>query len=376
MIQIRGIAATIAIVLGAYAAEARDLREEHVYFAAGQQSVELRDQIIGYESVSYHVHGIAGETLSVTLKTPNTSTYFNIYEPGSGPGDKALAVSEFTGPRVPDINVFKDELKHTGDYIISVYMVRAAARRNEVSSFALDVALEGGPVVETAEEDQAMRFGPDHWIVDVNSRLRVHSQPSSASPLIGYFLPGTALRNLGCQHHDTHTWCEVERPNGQNRGWVAAEYLRSSNRPLPASDEKSEVYGHSHGWNILVSKDRNLGCLAEVERNGVQVQIGLDRRDMSTYFAIFTKDRIGAQEGQHLAARFHLDGDIFYADVHEENRGGYEGGYVHINNPAFLTDLADAHDLAVYAGGNAPIHVDLTGSKRAIGRVLDCQMHQ
>lgn len=372
---LKAIAASAAILSGVTASEARDIRDEHVFFAAGQQAVEIEDRIVGYETVSFHVHGIAGETMSVTLRTANTSTYFNVYEPGTGPGDKALAVSEFIGPRVPDLNVFEDELKQTGDYIIAVYMVRAAARRDEVSAFALDIAIAGGPRVGTAAEAGAMRIGPDHWVVEVKSRLRVHQQPSPSAPVTGFLLPGAAVRNLGCRVEGADTWCEVERPNGQNRGWVSAEYLRPSNRPIPAADEKYEVYGHSHDWNILVARDRALGCLAEVERDGVQVQIGLDRRDLSTYFAIFTKAAIGAQEGEHVAARFHLGDDVFYGDVHEEKRPGYEGGYVHVNNPAFLTDLAAAHEVTVYVGGQAPVHVDLSGSKRAIGRLLDCQMH-
>lgn len=371
----RNIAAGLTLLLGTIQAEARDLRVERIHIPEGQQSIQVQDLIVGYEAVSYRVHGIIGETLQATLNTSDTQTYFNVYGPGDGPGDQALAISEFTGPQVPAINMVELPLNATGDYTISVYMVRAAARRGEVSRFALDVSLVGGPEVESAEAAQVAAAGFDHWVVDVNSRLRVHETPSISAPVVASLLHGTSVRNLGCRRSGVFSWCEVARPDGSDRGWVSAQYLTPSNTPLPSENDTYQMYGHSRGWNILVRQDHNQGCLAEIERNGVQVQIGLDRRDMSTYLAVFTRDDIGAQEGKHLGVRFDLDGDIFYGDLHEEKRGGYEGGYVHVSNPAFITDIGDARRLTVYAPGLDPMRIDLSGSKRAIGRIIECQMH-
>ncbi len=373
--RFRNLAAGLALLLGTIQAEARDLRVERIHIPHGQQTVEVQDLIVGYEAVSYRVHGIVGETLQVNLNTADTQTYFNVYGPGQGPGDRALVVSEYSGPQVPEINSVELDLDETGDYTVSVYMVRAAARRGEVSRFALNVSLVGGPEVETAEAAQVTGVGMDHWVVDVSSRLRVHETPSTSSPVVASLLRGTAVRNLGCRRSGLSTWCEVERPNGSDRGWVSAQYLTASNTPLPSEDDTYQMYGHSRGWNILVRDDHNNGCLAEVERDGVQVQIGLDRRDMSTYLAVFTRDAIGAQEGKHLGVRFELDGGTYYGDLHEEKRGGYEGGYVHVANPAFITDIGDARELTVYAAGMDPLRIDLSGSKRAIGRIIECQMH-
>ncbi len=369
----RHLAVGLTLLLAPIQAEAREIREERVHFAEGRQSTDVQDLIVGYETVSYRVHGIIGETLQVTLNTAHTGTYFNVYGPGHGPGDRALIISEFTGPKVPDVNNVALDLDETGDYTIAVYMVRAAARRGEVARYAMEIGLVGGPVVETAEA--AQRVGPAHWVVDVNSRLRVHETASVEAPVVANLLNGTVVRNLGCTHGTLTTWCEIERPNGRDRGWVAARYLQASTAPLPSEGDPYQVYGHAHGWDILVREDHNLGCLAETERDGVQIQIGLDRRDMSTYLAVFTRDEVGTQEGKHLGVRFNLDGQVFYGDLHEERRAGYEGGYVHVANPSFITEIADARELTVFAPGLDPIRVDLAGSKRAIGRIVECQMH-
>jgi hypothetical protein len=83
------------------AAESRDVRTETVRFKAGQSGTSIKGRIVGYGSVSYLLGAEAGQTMSITLKPANLATYFNVYEPGKGPGDQALANSGMTGPMTP-----------------------------------------------------------------------------------------------------------------------------------------------------------------------------------------------------------------------------------------------------------------------------------
>ena len=76
------------------AANAQDeVRTEQVRFAAGTSGTTINDSNTGYDSVLYKVGAEAGQQMKVRLEPSNTATYFNIYEPGSGPGDQALANS-------------------------------------------------------------------------------------------------------------------------------------------------------------------------------------------------------------------------------------------------------------------------------------------
>lgn len=129
----------LALFASSPGATAGDIRTERVQFASGHSHKTINGHIEGYESVSYLIGAQAGQTMTVTLDPSNAATYFNVYAPGKGPGDEAIANSEMT----PQINHFKGELPASGDYTLSVYMVRAAARRDERSQYRLDIAIFG-----------------------------------------------------------------------------------------------------------------------------------------------------------------------------------------------------------------------------------------
>ncbi|WPB75061.1 hypothetical protein KYC5002_39450 [Archangium violaceum] len=108
-------------------------RTERVEFASGATSKELKGSIKGYETVSYLVGARAGQVMTVTLKTSNTSSYFNITAPGA---DTALYQGDVKG------NEARVELPSNGDYRIMVYMMRNAARRKAVAKYTLKIGVE------------------------------------------------------------------------------------------------------------------------------------------------------------------------------------------------------------------------------------------
>ena len=120
---------------------ASDIVEKTVRFSTGSNGTTINDQIVGYKSISYLLGASSGQVMTVTLRPTNNATYFNIYSPGKGPGDEALANSSIDGPMVPDLNQFSGILPSDGEYTISVYMMRSAARRNEKSNFTLDISI-------------------------------------------------------------------------------------------------------------------------------------------------------------------------------------------------------------------------------------------
>ncbi|WP_205853331.1 hypothetical protein [Zhengella mangrovi] len=135
-----------------------EIRTETVHFKAGASGTTIKGRIKGYGSVSYLLGANAGQVMRVKLTSRHTATYFNIYAPGKGPGDEAIAVSEMSDP----INTFEGVLPAKGQYTISVYMMRSAARRNEVSDFSLDIAIDAKASADTgASSDSAKAQGSD-----------------------------------------------------------------------------------------------------------------------------------------------------------------------------------------------------------------------
>ena len=132
-------AAVAGFLLAAPVTLAQDIRKETVHFKAGTSGTTIQGRIKGYESVSYLLGAKAGQVMHARLSTRHGATYFNIYGPGKGPGDEAIAVSDRSDP----INTFEGVLPEDGNYTISVYMMRSAARRNEVSDYSLDISIGG-----------------------------------------------------------------------------------------------------------------------------------------------------------------------------------------------------------------------------------------
>ncbi len=217
---------------------AQDIRTEQVHFAAGASGTTIRDQIVGYESVSYIVGAEAGQKMTVALAPSNLATYFNVYGPGSGPGGQAIANSGMTGAGVPDLNRFEAALPASGNYTISVYMMRAAARRGERSDFTLDIAITGatGEVVQGDYAD-GLAGGPDFYAVKTSgSGLNLRAEPSAGAALVTLLANGTNLRNLGCRMAEGRRWCRVATlADPGYEGWAAGEFLIEGSGDASAS---------------------------------------------------------------------------------------------------------------------------------------------
>jgi hypothetical protein len=214
-------------------AEARDIRTEHVRFPPGSSGTTIKDRIVGYQSVSYIVGAEAGQTMTIVLKPSNGATYFNVYPPGKGPGDDALANSSMT----PDLNRFKGQLSVSGNYTISVYMMRSAARRKERSNYTLDIAIlaQSGNVVSpvvTNDYADGLQGGPDFWKVKgigAGDQLDLRDTPSASGRILTRLSDGAVLRNKGCRMAEGQRWCAVElADNPAVSGWVSGMYLSES----------------------------------------------------------------------------------------------------------------------------------------------------
>jgi hypothetical protein len=117
-----GLASTLA-----WAADG--IRETAVQFAKGKSTATLKGKIKGDESVDYRLGAAAGQTMTVTLKPSNRSTYFNVMASGE---DSAIFIGSSEG------NKFSGKLPKSGDYVVRVYLMRNAARRNETSSYSIE----------------------------------------------------------------------------------------------------------------------------------------------------------------------------------------------------------------------------------------------
>lgn len=112
-----------------------DIRTERVKFKKSANSAVVEASIKGYESVDYVLGAKAGQYMNASLATKHGATYFNILAPGEN------EVAMFNGSISE--NQYEGTLPASGDYKIRVYMMRSAARRNEVAHYRLEMIIDG-----------------------------------------------------------------------------------------------------------------------------------------------------------------------------------------------------------------------------------------
>ncbi|MGJ3265071.1 MAG: SH3 domain-containing protein [Salinarimonas sp.] len=221
-----GVGVLAAPVVEAQQAEP-ELRTEQVRFDPGTNGTTIRDRVTGRETVAYTLGAEAGQRMQVSLTSSNTATYFNVYAPGSGPNDTALAAGTRTGPSMPEINRFDGVLPSSGEYTISVFLFRNAARRGERADYTLDISVTGD-IGATVQGDYAdgLQGGPDVWRVDAGTGLNLRDAPSTGGRIVMNLPNGLELRNLGCRMAEGRRWCRVAtRADPGVEGWAAGDFL-------------------------------------------------------------------------------------------------------------------------------------------------------
>jgi hypothetical protein len=170
------LAAVAAMPGAALAAEGPPApRKERVQFAKGASSATVKGRITGNADVDYLVRASAGQTLTVTIKASNPQNYFNVLPPGTGLANPAMFVGTGGGE-------FKAVLPDDGDYAVRVYLMRAAARRNESSQYTLTVAVDGRALPPLpAAKDALVPGTPFHATTQVPCTPPFDSKPQQCS---------------------------------------------------------------------------------------------------------------------------------------------------------------------------------------------------
>ncbi|MGC6329570.1 hypothetical protein [Rhizorhabdus sp. FW153] len=134
---VRALMGVLALAAGPAQAEP-GIRTVPVIFSGGTTRQVIHGSIRGYDVIDYSLRAAAGQKLSVVFTTSNGSSYFNVGVQGA---PEALFNGATSGNR------FSSVLAANGSYAVRVYLMRNAARRNEVARYTLSIGLAGaGPV--------------------------------------------------------------------------------------------------------------------------------------------------------------------------------------------------------------------------------------
>jgi len=156
----------VLVVLFASAALADDIRTERVQFKPGATSAVIEHSITGYQTVDYVLGAREGQSMNVSMATNNGANYFNILAPGET--EVAMFIGSTSG------NQYEGILPESGDYTIRVYMMRSAARRNEVANYRLEmIVASGGNQASEATGSDASQADPGEFRAEKQSDMSI-----------------------------------------------------------------------------------------------------------------------------------------------------------------------------------------------------------
>lgn len=142
------ITALVVLALSCSAASSRELRDSTPVMLIKGIAKSVHGVVKGYDFYDYQVRASAGQTLTVNMLGSNRANYFNINPPEAGD------VSMYVGS-VND-NSFSGLLPVDGIYVVRVYLMRSAARRQEHSDYSLTLKLDGEPLQPVARTHDAL----------------------------------------------------------------------------------------------------------------------------------------------------------------------------------------------------------------------------
>ena len=141
------VLAFLALALS-FAAEAAVMAAEPIpspkpiFFSTGSTSGTVGGRVLRGERNLYSVNAKAGQTMTVTITTPDGNAVFQLYEPGTTIGRDNDGLLEFHGQALhgaadgEDATRWSDRLPKSGSYLIVVGSTRGNAR------FSMDVKIE------------------------------------------------------------------------------------------------------------------------------------------------------------------------------------------------------------------------------------------
>lgn len=171
------LAAGLLVTVMSAAAAGEDIRVERVTFARGASSASIQGHLAGRETVDYRVRAGAGQTMTVKFSRSHAQAYFNVMPPDSS--DVAMFVGQTGGGE------FARVLPGDGDYTVRVYLMRAAARRDEKTDFTLTIGVTGKPLAALPGSKDAVIPGTRfHASMPAECALPYRSGPVSCEAFV------------------------------------------------------------------------------------------------------------------------------------------------------------------------------------------------
>lgn len=158
----------------------------------------------------------------------------------------------------------------------------------------------------------------------------------------------------------------------------SATAVYAQQNPLPkASDTLARFGDDVEGWTVYANKTRG-DCLIVSSFGQGSVQMGVAAEQSVGYLGVFTKEDIGIQNGTEEIF-VDIDGHLYNGvatTTSGQLAGGYSGGYILTDDPAFKRDVAKKYTMTVFPQTPGAFIVDLRGTYKAMAMGRKCLSEQ
>lgn len=113
-----------------------EIETKKVNFEKGKSETTIKGTLKGDQIIDYILTANKDQVINVKFTATNTANYFNLMSPG----EEYVAYYNSS----MDENYYEGKLEKSGDQKIRVYLMRSAARRNESSTFTIEVSIASG----------------------------------------------------------------------------------------------------------------------------------------------------------------------------------------------------------------------------------------
>jgi hypothetical protein len=128
-----GLAIALSCIASNAAAQPPAPARVPITFKAGESSATIKGAVADDQDVNYTLRAKAGQDMTVTLTSANTSLNFNVTPAGS---QDAIFIGSMSG------TTFEGTLPKDGEYVINVYLMRSSARRGSKAGYTLSVGID------------------------------------------------------------------------------------------------------------------------------------------------------------------------------------------------------------------------------------------
>jgi hypothetical protein len=113
-----------------------------IFFATGSSSGTVGGRVMRGERNLYSVKATAGQTMTVTMTTPDDNAVFQIYQPGTTIGRDNDGLLEFHGTALHGAGDGEDTTRWTGRLpVAGVYLIVVGSTRGN-ARYSMDVKIE------------------------------------------------------------------------------------------------------------------------------------------------------------------------------------------------------------------------------------------